>query len=92
MLEKPSRSSFTFTCAHLVADGSGGPGVLQEQLEGQQQLGHGCQAVTLGHRQHDHLGEVGVTTVNVNVNELRSGFSNTTRNPEGILSHNNRKS
>jgi hypothetical protein len=29
--------------------------------------------------------------VNVNVNELRMGFSNTTRNPEGILSHNNRK-
>ncbi len=28
----------------------------------------------------------------VNVNELRLGFSNTTRNPEGILSHNNRKS
>ncbi len=27
--------------------------------------------------------------VNVNVNELRLGFSNTTRNPEGILSHNN---
>jgi hypothetical protein len=26
------------------------------------------------------------------VNELRLGFSNTTRNPEGILSHNNRKS
>ncbi len=24
----------------------------------------------------------------VNVNELRLGFSNTTRNPEGILSHN----
>jgi hypothetical protein len=30
--------------------------------------------------------------VNVDVNELRLGFSNTTRNPEGILSHNNRKS
>jgi hypothetical protein len=30
--------------------------------------------------------------VNVNVSELRLGFSNTTRNPEGILSHNNRKS
>jgi hypothetical protein len=30
--------------------------------------------------------------VNVNVNELRLGFSNTTRSPEGILSHNNRKS
>jgi hypothetical protein len=30
--------------------------------------------------------------VNVNVNELRLGFSNTTGNPEGILSHNNRKS
>jgi hypothetical protein len=29
---------------------------------------------------------------NVNVNELRLAFSNTTRNPEGILSHNNRKS
>jgi hypothetical protein len=29
--------------------------------------------------------------VNVNVNELRLGFSNTTRNPEGILSHNNRR-
>jgi hypothetical protein len=29
--------------------------------------------------------------LNVNVNELRLGFSNTTRNPEGILSHNNRK-
>ncbi len=28
----------------------------------------------------------------VNVNELRLGFSNTNRNPEGILSHNNRKS
>ncbi len=27
----------------------------------------------------------------VNVNELRLGFSNTTRNPEGILSHNSRK-
>ncbi len=27
--------------------------------------------------------------VNVKVNELRLGFSNTTRNPEGILSHNN---
>jgi hypothetical protein len=26
--------------------------------------------------------------VNVHVNELRLGFSNTTRNPEGILSHN----
>jgi hypothetical protein len=26
------------------------------------------------------------------VNELRLGFSNTSRNPEGILSHNNRKS
>jgi hypothetical protein len=26
----------------------------------------------------------------VNENELRLGFSNTTRNPEGILSHNNR--
>jgi hypothetical protein len=30
--------------------------------------------------------------VNVNVNELRLGFSNATRNLEGILSHNNRKS
>jgi hypothetical protein len=30
--------------------------------------------------------------VNVNVNELRLGFSNTTRSPEGLLSHNNRKS
>ncbi len=30
--------------------------------------------------------------VNVNVDELRLGFSNTTRNPEGILSLNNRKS
>ncbi len=29
--------------------------------------------------------------VNVNVHELRLGFSNTTRNPEGILSHNNKK-
>jgi hypothetical protein len=27
--------------------------------------------------------------VAVNVNELRLGFSNTTRNPEGILSHSN---
>ncbi len=26
------------------------------------------------------------------IDELRLGFSNTTRNPEGILSHNNRKS
>ncbi len=26
------------------------------------------------------------SSVNVNVNELRLGFSNTTRNPEGILS------
>jgi hypothetical protein len=32
-----------------------------------------------------------VYPVNVNVNELRLGLSNTTRNPEGILSHNNRK-
>jgi hypothetical protein len=30
--------------------------------------------------------------VNVNVNELRLGLSNTTRNPEGMRSHNNRKS
>jgi hypothetical protein len=29
------------------------------------------------------VGEVG--EVNVSVNELRLGFSNTTRNPEGIL-------
>ncbi len=29
---------------------------------------------------------------NVNVKELRLGFSNTARNPEGILSHNSRKS
>ncbi len=28
----------------------------------------------------------------VNVNELRLGFSNTTRNPEGLLSHNNIRS
>jgi hypothetical protein len=35
---------------------------------------------------------MGERTVNVNVNELRLGFSNTTRNPEGILSHNNRQS
>jgi hypothetical protein len=34
---------------------------------------------------------VGVN-VTVHVHELRFGFSNTTRNPEGILSHNNRKS
>jgi hypothetical protein len=33
----------------------------------------------------------GYVNVHVNVNELRLGFSNTTRNPEGILSHNNRK-
>jgi hypothetical protein len=33
-----------------------------------------------------------LSNANVNVNELRLGFSNTTRNPEGILSHNNRKS
>jgi hypothetical protein len=33
-----------------------------------------------------------VVNVNVNVNELRLCFSNTTRNPEGILSHNNRNS
>ncbi len=33
----------------------------------------------------------GYPHVNVHVNELRLGFSNTTRNPEGILSHNNRK-
>ncbi len=32
------------------------------------------------------------THVHVNVNERRLGFSNTTRNPEGILRHNNRKS
>jgi hypothetical protein len=30
--------------------------------------------------------------VNVNDSELRLGFSNTTRNPEGILSRSNRKS
>jgi hypothetical protein len=30
--------------------------------------------------------------VKVYVNELRLGFSNTTRSPEGVLSHNNRKS
>jgi hypothetical protein len=30
--------------------------------------------------------------VHVHVKELRLGFSNTTRNPEGILSHSNRKS
>jgi hypothetical protein len=30
--------------------------------------------------------------VNANVNDLRLGFSTTTRNPEGILSHNSRKS
>ena len=37
---------------------------------------------------------VAALKVNVNVNELRLGFSNTTRNPEGILlvSYNNRKS
>ncbi len=35
---------------------------------------------------------VGFMGLYVNVNELRLGFSNTTRNPEGILSHNNRKS
>jgi hypothetical protein len=29
--------------------------------------------------------------VNINVNELQLGFPNTTRNPEGTLSHNNRK-
>jgi hypothetical protein len=34
----------------------------------------------------------GSPCLNVSVNELRLGFSNTTRNPEGILSHNNRKS
>jgi hypothetical protein len=39
-----------------------------------------------------HAGTSGPGVVNVNVNELRLGFSNTTRNPEGILSHNNRKS
>jgi hypothetical protein len=33
----------------------------------------------------------GQVNVNVNVNELRLGFSKTTRNPEGILSHINRK-
>ena len=40
-------------------------------------------------------GEVGAPCLGseyVNVNELRLGFSNTTRNPEGILSHSNRKS
>jgi hypothetical protein len=37
-------------------------------------------------------GGVRCVNVYVNVNELRLGFSNTTRNPEGILSHNNRKS
>jgi hypothetical protein len=26
--------------------------------------------------------------MNANANELRLGFSNTTRNPEGVLSHN----
>jgi hypothetical protein len=30
-------------------------------------------------------------SLNANVSELRLGFSNTTRNPEGTLSHNNRK-
>ncbi len=35
---------------------------------------------------------ISAAVVEVNVNELRLGFSNTTRNPEGILSHNNRKS
>jgi hypothetical protein len=34
----------------------------------------------------------GIGGVSANVNELRLGFSNTTRNPEGILSHINRKS
>jgi hypothetical protein len=44
----------------------------------------------MGQMQHD--GEhTGGMMVNVNVNELRLGFSNTTRNPKGILSHNNRK-
>jgi len=37
-------------------------------------------------------GVVLLDEVHVNANELRLGFSNTTRNPEGILSHNNRKS
>jgi hypothetical protein len=42
-----------------------------------------------------HAGQVCIASCMcwcVNVNELRLGFSNTTRNPEGILSHNNRKS
>jgi hypothetical protein len=33
-----------------------------------------------------------LATCSPDVHELRLGFSNTTRNPEGILSHNNRKS
>ncbi len=36
--------------------------------------------------------DIGLVNVNVNVIELRLGFSNTARNPEGILSHNNRNS
>ncbi len=39
-----------------------------------------------------NLSWVDANKVNVNVNELRLGFSNTARNPEGILSHNNRES
>jgi hypothetical protein len=42
--------------------------------------------------QHMQRREAWQDNVNVNVNELRLGFSNTTRHPEGILSHNNRKS
>jgi hypothetical protein len=45
------------------------------------------------HSMHTHLPTpTFLVNVNVNVKELRLGFSNTTRNPEGILSHNNRKS
>ncbi len=45
-----------------------------------------------GSLHHTHTLQALQNPVNVNVNELRLGFSNTTRNPEGILSHNNRKS
>jgi hypothetical protein len=46
----------------------------------------------MSHRQQVCTRVRGVGAVNVNVNELRLGFSSTTRNPEGIISHNNRKS
>ncbi len=83
----------------LVNAGAGGVAALVQMVPQHQQEGliadHGpsgqdCVAEPLLHATR---GVCGVRVhAHVNVNELGLGFSNTTRNPEGILSHNNRKS